>query len=203
MQRSSFSTGPHSLTKWPQTSYNRSSNYDSSPHIAPANVTSSSSIDCSTPDIANYTDLQRVSKPTPSLTWSIPHSTTTEHLPDPDPFRILHDHNLATKTAWTVIPASEGFRILDLCKSLSATHSDFAIPGPIGAQAQGKIQVQVRPPCYNRETIYDEEWQAHMRDVHRVFLLWPETWMGRIEVLDLDAFEGDIGACNEVIMGSN
>jgi hypothetical protein len=42
-----------------------------------------------------------------------------------------------------------------------------------------------------------------MRDVHGVFLLWPQTWMRRIEVLDLDAFGGDIGVCNEVIMGSN
>jgi hypothetical protein len=65
---------------------------------------------------------------------------------------------------------------------------------------QSENNEEVRVPCYNRETIFDEEWQAHMKDVHGVFLLWPETWMRRIEVLDLDAFGGDIGACNEVIM---
>lgn len=62
--------------------------------------------------------------------------------------------------------------------------------------AEGKV------PCYNRETLFDEEWQAHMKDVHGVFLLWPETWIRRIEVLDLDAFGGDIVAVNEVIMDS-
>ena len=41
-----------------------------------------------------------------------------------------------------------------------------------------------------------------MRDVHGVFLLWPDTWMKRIEVLDLDPFGGDIGVCNDVIMDS-
>ena len=39
-----------------------------------------------------------------------------------------------------------------------------------------------------------------MKDVHGVFLIWPETWMRRIEVLDLDPFGGDIAACNDVIM---
>jgi len=107
------------------------------------------------------------------------------HSPAPDPFRALREHRLSTKPAWTVIPASEGFRILDLCKSLSSVSTG-----------------EERIPCYNRETIFDEEWQAHMKDVHGVFLLWPETWMRRIEVLDLDAFGGDIGACNEVIMES-
>lgn len=58
----------------------------------------------------------------------------------------------------------------------------------------------MRVPCYNRRVLFDEEWQAHMRDVHGVFLLWPDTWMKRVEVLDLDAFGGDIGACNDVIM---
>jgi hypothetical protein len=109
------------------------------------------------------------------------------HSPAPDPFRALRSHHLTTTFAWTPIPASEGFRILDLCKSLSTTVSED------GGE---------RVPCYNRETIFDEEWQAHMKDVHGVFLLWPETWMRRIEVLDLDAFGGDIGACNEVIMES-
>ncbi|CZR68387.1 uncharacterized protein PAC_18286 [Phialocephala subalpina] len=105
-----------------------------------------------------------------------------------DPFRALREHNISTKSAWTVIPAAEGFRILDMCKSMS-----IAREGSRGEQ---------RVPCYNRETIFDEEWQTHMKDVHGVFLLWPETWMRRIEVLDLDAFGGDIGACNEVIMDS-
>jgi hypothetical protein len=81
------------------------------------------------------------------------------------------------------MPASEGFRVLDLCKSMSQVQDG-----------------EYRVPCYNRETIFDEEWQAHMKDVHGIFLLWPETWMRRIEVLDLDAFGGDIGACNQIIM---
>jgi hypothetical protein len=130
------------------------------------------------------------SSPSPAATYSHP---TTSYYPRPspsplstDPFRALRRHNLHTKSAWTVIPAAEGFRILDLCKSLSATQSEN--------------NEEMRVPCYNRETIFDEEWQAHMKDVHGVFLLWPETWMRRIEVLDLDAFGGDIGACNEVIM---
>ncbi|KUJ06514.1 uncharacterized protein LY89DRAFT_603275 [Mollisia scopiformis] len=105
-----------------------------------------------------------------------------------DPFKALREHNISTKSAWTVIPAAEGFRILDLCKSMSVARE--------GTRGEERI------PCYNRETIFDEEWQAHMKDVHGVFLLWPETWMRRIEVLDLDAFGGDIGACNEVIMDS-
>lgn len=100
-----------------------------------------------------------------------------------DPFRALREHNIGTKYAWTVIPAAEGIRILDVCKGMSAARDDGVVV-----------------PCYNRETLFDEEWQAHMKDVHGVFLLWPETWMRRIEVLDLDAFGGDIGACNGVIM---
>ncbi|KAL3426785.1 hypothetical protein PVAG01_00294 [Phlyctema vagabunda] len=105
-----------------------------------------------------------------------------------DPFRALKDRNLATKPAWTVIPAAEGFRILDLCKNLSVIGEHDPASGAGGV------------PCYNRETIFDEEWQAHMKDVHGVFLLWPETWMRRIEVLDLDPYGGDIGVCNEIIM---
>jgi hypothetical protein len=103
-----------------------------------------------------------------------------------DPYTHLRSHNIGTKSAWTVIPASEGFRVLDLCKSMST--AAFAVEGKV--------------PCYNRETLFDEEWQMHMKDVHGVFLLWPETWMRRIEVLDLDAFGGDIVAVNEVIMDS-
>ncbi len=80
---------------------------------------------------------------------------------------------------------------MDLCKSLSVAQHEGS-----GSSRQQRV------PCYHRETIFDEEWQAHMKDVHGVFLLWPETWMRRIEVLDLDAFGGDIEACNEVIMDS-
>lgn len=57
-----------------------------------------------------------------------------------------------------------------------------------------------RVPCYNRETMFDEEWLAHMQNVHGIFLIWPGTWMRRIEVLDLDAFGGDIRACNDFVM---
>ncbi|RDW94984.1 hypothetical protein BP5796_00747 [Coleophoma crateriformis] len=105
--------------------------------------------------------------------------------PSQDPFRALRDRNLHTKHAWTVIPAAEGFRILDLCKTLSVVR-DNDHPSSV--------------PCYNRETIFDEEWQAHIKDVHGVFLLWPETWMRRVEVLDLEPFSGDIGACNEFLL---
>ena len=116
-----------------------------------------------------------------------------------DPFWALREHNLTTKIEWTAIPASEGFRILDLCKSLSVTES----PGvQQHNEASSPSAQQMRVPCYNRKVLFDEEWQAHMRDVHGVFLLWPETWMRRIEVLDLDAFGGDIGICNDVIMAS-
>lgn len=40
-----------------------------------------------------------------------------------DHFQHLRKHNLGTKEAWTAIPASEGFRILELCRSMSATSS--------------------------------------------------------------------------------
>ena len=75
---------------------------------------------------------------------------------------------------------------MEICRSLSST----------GTSIEGS-----KTPCYNRETIYDEEWQKHMKDVHGVFLLWPETWMKRIEVLDLDPFGGEIESCNDLIMG--
>ena len=58
----------------------------------------------------------------------------------------------------------------------------------------------ITPPCYNRETLYIEEWQAHMKDVHGIFLLWPDTWVKRVNVLDLEHFGGDVAACNDVIM---
>jgi hypothetical protein len=143
-----------------------------------ATRSSSSTYPAPSPYVPSHSPLTAFSSPIPS------HLTPYgRHSPAPDPFRVLREHHLSTKPAWTVIPASEGFRILDLCKSLSTTS-----PG------------DDRVPCYNRETIFDEEWQAHMKDVHGVFLLWPQTWMRRIEVLDLDAFGGDIGACNDVIM---
>jgi hypothetical protein len=103
-----------------------------------------------------------------------------------DPYKHLRNHNIKTRPAWTVIPASEGIRILDLCKSMSTATS----------AAEGQV------PCYNRETLFDEEWQEHMKDVHGVFLIWPETWVRRIEILDLDAFGGDVVAVNEVVMSS-
>lgn len=39
-----------------------------------------------------------------------------------------------------------------------------------------------------------------MKDVHGIFLLWPETWMRRVEVLDLDSFGGDIAGVNDFVM---
>lgn len=39
-----------------------------------------------------------------------------------------------------------------------------------------------------------------MKDVHGIFLLWPETWMRRVEVLDLDGFGGDIAGVNDFVM---
>jgi len=47
-----------------------------------------------------------------------------------DPFMDLRKHNLATKEAWTAIPASEGFKILDACRSLSATSSSLYVLSP-------------------------------------------------------------------------
>jgi hypothetical protein len=78
------------------------------------------------------------------------------------------------------------------------------IPNALQREERGERVAgqQQHVPCYNRRVLFDEEWQAHMRDVHGVFLLWPDTWMKRIEVLDLDPFGGDIGVCNDVIMDS-
>jgi hypothetical protein len=117
-----------------------------------------------------------------------------------DPFWALRSHNLPIKTAWTAIPAAEGFKILDFCKRNSVTTSEVS-PSSGGLAGEGMEGVE-RLPCYNRKILFDEEWQAHMRDVHGVFLLWPQTWMKRIEVLDLEPFGGDIGICNDVIMAS-
>lgn len=115
-----------------------------------------------------------------------------------DLFRTLREHKIRTKTAWTVIPASEGNRILDLCKSLSVAQSASS---PV-LESRGGGGGPPRIPCYHRETLFDEEWQAHMRDVHGIFLIWPETWMRRIEVLDLEPYGGDIGGINDLIMDS-
>ncbi|PQE09097.1 hypothetical protein CJF31_00010524 [Rutstroemia sp. NJR-2017a BVV2] len=103
----------------------------------------------------------------------------------PDPFSSLRSHALRTKFEWTVISRSEGFAILDLCKSQSQTHSHSS---------------EHFTPCYNRETLFDEEWQTHMRDVHGVYLIWPETWMKRVEVLDLEELGGRIERANDVVM---
>ncbi|CAG8979234.1 hypothetical protein HYALB_00011904 [Hymenoscyphus albidus] len=119
------------------------------------------------------------------------YSALDVHYPSPekDLFRVLREHNISTKTAWTVIPASEGTRVLELCKSLS-----------VAQEVRGSSLATAPVPCYHRETLYDEEWQAHMRDVHGVFFLWPETWMKRIEVVDLEAYGGDIGGINNLMM---
>ncbi|RFU28078.1 hypothetical protein B7463_g8261, partial [Scytalidium lignicola] len=105
-----------------------------------------------------------------------------------DPYRHLRDANIPTKAAWVAIPASEGFRILDFCKSMSQTSSSPPSTSGTGSSSASELQV----PCYNRETLFDDEWQEHMKDVHGVYLVWPDTWMRRIEVLDLDRFGGDI-----------
>ncbi|EPE33549.1 hypothetical protein GLAREA_06562 [Glarea lozoyensis ATCC 20868] len=121
------------------------------------------------------------------------HSEAVYPYSDKDLFRGLREHNISTKTAWTVMPASEGTRVLDLCKSLSV-----AVEVP--SHGSGRSGLSHRAPCYNRETLYDEEWQAHMRDVHGVFFLWPDTWMRRIEVVDLEPYGGDIGGINNLMM---
>ncbi|KAG9236561.1 hypothetical protein BJ875DRAFT_439248 [Amylocarpus encephaloides] len=126
------------------------------------------------------------------------HQVPTQHsYSDRDLFRGLREHNISTKTAWTVIPSSEGTRVLDLCKSLSVVQ-DNSSPTQ-GSGRSGQLTLP-RVPCYHRETLYDEEWQAHMRDVHGVFFLWPETWMRRIEVVDLEPYGGDIGGINNLMM---
>jgi len=81
-------------------------------------------------------------------------------------------------------------------------HSPLSGSPPLPQREDRGEAGQHQVPCYNRRVLFDEEWQAHMRDVHGVFLLWPDTWMKRIEVLDLDPFGGDIGVCNDVIMDS-
>ena len=166
-------------TSLPPTPYTFSSH--SSPHIerplSTSHLQSSSSHPYANFSHQEFSELQ--SLPLAKLEWSGKGRPI-------DPFKHLRNHNIGTKAAWTVIPASEGARVLDLCKSMSKAAS----------AAEGKL------PCYNRETLFDEEWQAHMKDIHGVFLIWPETWVRRIEVLDLDAFGGDIVAVNEVIMDS-
>lgn len=175
-----MSMASHTRSSYPSYTPTSSYNYSTSTSSSPAPPTS----------LSHYQQSQSShSHPRPSTSSISPytyaaHPHPSSHPGTPDPFKGLREHNISTKSAWTAIPAVEGFRILDLCKSMSVTRDD------------------ARVPCYNRETIFDEEWQAHMKDVHGVFLLWPETWMRRIEVLDLEQFGGDIGACNEVIMDS-
>lgn len=162
--------------------------------FSPSAVLMSMASRSSYPPYTHQSSYSQPTTPTPITTFSPPPTTSmtgSYHNPHAslprDPFKTLREHNMSTKSAWTVIPAAEGIRILDYCKSMSVATDD---------SRRGGRHI----PCYNRETIFDEEWQAHMKDVHGVFLIWPETWMKRIEVLDLDGFGGDIGACNEVIM---
>ncbi|KAI9648891.1 hypothetical protein NHQ30_001457 [Ciborinia camelliae] len=130
----------------------------------------------STSALSNYRSLTQGS--THALTD--PFSSLRSHALT-DPFSSLRSHALRTKFEWTVITASEGFAILDYCKSMS--------------QAGGE-----QVPCYNRETLFDEEWQNHMRDIHGVYLVWPETWMKRVEVLDLEVVGGRIESVNDLVM---
>lgn len=39
-----------------------------------------------------------------------------------------------------------------------------------------------------------------MRDIHGVYLIWPETWMKRVEVLDLEGVGGKIEGVNDLVM---
>ncbi|KAH8805735.1 hypothetical protein F5884DRAFT_737089 [Xylogone sp. PMI_703] len=117
-----------------------------------------------------------------------------------DPYQHLRDANIPTKTAWVAIPASEGFRILNLCRSMSQTSS--SPPSTSSSESHSSVS-ELQVPCYNRETLFDDEWQEHMKDVHGVYLVWPQTWMRRIEVVDLDPLGGDIAVCNDIIMSSN
>ncbi|KAG0648634.1 hypothetical protein D0Z07_5086 [Hyphodiscus hymeniophilus] len=170
---------PRAATSSPPTSYIPSS--DLSPRIARPLSTSH----LMSPSPYPYTSFSQQETADPRSLAPAVHEWT-ERSTWKDPYKYLHNHNIGTKAAWMVIPASEGFRILDLCKSMS-----IAV-----LATDGKL------PCYNRETLFDEEWQTHMKDIHGVFLIWPETWVRRIEVLDLDAFEGDIVAVNDIIMSN-
>ncbi|RDL32014.1 uncharacterized protein BP5553_09416 [Venustampulla echinocandica] len=163
-------TDPQSLASTPLPSYS----YHYPPALNAPSTPSTSSL-TTIPQTQPYSAALNAAYPNPSL--------------PKDPFRTLRHHKIHTKIAWTAIPSTEGMRILDLCKSLSVATPEGS---PSGSQA--------RTPCYNRETLFDEEWQAHMRDVHGVFLLWPHTWMRRIEVLDLEPYGGDIGEINDLIM---
>ncbi|TVY87300.1 hypothetical protein LAWI1_G006388 [Lachnellula willkommii] len=130
-----------------------------------------------------------------------------------DPFRPLRERKIRTKTAWTVVPASEGYAIMEFCKSQSvAQHAEpgtnaanvfgIDVTGNPGGAGSGGGGGTIRTPCYNRETLFDEEWMAHMRDVHGLVCVWPETWIRRIEVLDLEPFGGDIGGIGELMEGT-
>lgn len=160
-----------------------------SPHTSIAQRPSASS----TSSYDNYTSHQ---SPTSSSTLSYsaaPSPSSTSALSNyrslaqgsthalTDPFSSLRSHALRTKFEWTVITPSEGFAILDYCKSMSHASSE-------------------QVPCYNRETLFDEEWQNHMRHIHGLYLVWPETWMKRVEVLDLEGVGGRIEGVNDLVM---
>ncbi|TVY37561.1 hypothetical protein LOCC1_G007875, partial [Lachnellula occidentalis] len=149
-----------------------------------------------------------------------PHTHTHTHANDP--FRPLRERKIRTKSAWTVIGASEGYAIMEFCKtqsvaeslSPSPTTNPNQNPNPNHPNTSSVYSNEVMPsshmragsasrtPCYNRETLFDEEWMAHMRDVHGLVCVWPETWIRRIEVLDLEAFGGDIGGIGELVEGT-
>ncbi|KAA8568991.1 hypothetical protein EYC84_007960 [Monilinia fructicola] len=86
-----------------------------------------------TPSSSPYTTIAQ----RPLATLSSSYDTCSTHTLT-DPFSSLRSHALRTKFEWTVITPSEGFAILDYCKSMS--------------QASGE-----QVPCYNRETLFDEE----------------------------------------------
>lgn len=130
-----------------------------------------------------------------------------------DAFRPLRERKIPTKSAWTVIPATEGYAIMEFCKAQSVaqaaepctstnTNTTSVFGMDVGTGSAGGAGSGGRTPCYNRETLFDEEWMAHMRDVHGLVCVWPETWIRRIEVLDLDAFGGDIGGIGELVEGT-
>jgi hypothetical protein len=177
---------PHSHTGTPRASYYSSTS--SNPYPVTTSAMSSYSYPaCSTPATSHISSHSHSHNPYPSQTEALyPYS-------EKDLFRGLREHNISTKSAWTVMPASEGTRVVEMCKSLSVAQV-------VESSGHGSRALTQRAPCYNRETLYDEEWQAHMRDVHGVFFLWPDTWMRRIEVVDLEPYGGDIGCINNMVM---
>jgi hypothetical protein len=179
---------PHSHSGTPRASYYSSTNSNSYP-VTTSAMSSYSYPAYSAPVSGHVSSHSHSHNPNP-------YSSQPEALypcSEKDLFRGLREHNISTKSAWTVMPASEGTRVVEMCKSLSVAQV-------VESAAHGSRAMTQRAPCYNRETLYDEEWQAHMRDVHGVFFLWPDTWMRRIEVVDLEPYGGDIGGINNVVM---